>query len=85
MPGEREDRAQLAADALRSSRSGTSSSASSARERRHRIRQPTNLTYFRSPYSVGFDPNMIFMGTSDLLTAKKAALGCFASLAHRGS
>ncbi len=41
--------------------------------------EAANLTYFRSPYSVGFDPNMIFMGTSDLLEAKKAALGCFAS------
>ncbi|MGH3752266.1 MAG: PIG-L deacetylase family protein [Pseudonocardiaceae bacterium] len=43
------------------------------------LREAANLTYFRSPYSVGFDPNMIFMGTSDLLKAKKAALGCFAS------
>jgi hypothetical protein len=30
-----------------------------------------NLTYFRSPYSVGFDPNTIFMGTPDLLDAKQ--------------
>jgi N-acetylglucosamine malate deacetylase 1 len=43
------------------------------------LRETANLTYFRSPYSVGLDPNMIFMGTTNLLTTKTAALGCFAS------
>ncbi|MEV7087998.1 PIG-L family deacetylase [Streptomyces sp. NPDC093085] len=43
------------------------------------LREAANLTYFRSPYSEGFDPNMVFMGTTSLLKAKRAALGCFAS------
>ena len=43
------------------------------------LRETGNLTYFRSPYSAGFDPNEIFMGTSELLQVKEAALGCFAS------
>lgn len=43
------------------------------------LRETGNLTYFRSPYSTGFDPNEIFMGTSGLLKVKAAALECFAS------
>lgn len=43
------------------------------------LRETGNLTYFRSPYSASFDPNEIFMGTSELLQVKETALGCFAS------
>lgn len=43
------------------------------------LRETGNLTYFRSPYSAGFDPNEIFMGTSELLQVKETALACFAS------
>lgn len=43
------------------------------------LREAGDLTYFRSPYSAGFDPNEIFMGTSELLKIKEAALRCFAS------
>ncbi|MFF9785037.1 PIG-L deacetylase family protein [Streptomyces nigrescens] len=43
------------------------------------LREAANLTYFRSPYSTGFDPNEIFMGSQELLRAKQAALQCFAS------
>jgi len=43
------------------------------------LREANNLTYFRSPYSEGFEPTKVFVGTEDLLKAKKAALQCFAS------
>ncbi|MFF4410405.1 PIG-L deacetylase family protein [Streptomyces sp. NPDC001404] len=43
------------------------------------LREATNLRYFRSPYSVGFQPTMFFMGTPELLEAKMRALECFAS------
>ena len=43
------------------------------------LREAANLTYFRSPYSLGFDPNEIFMGTADLLHVKELALGYFVS------
>ncbi|MEV6981726.1 PIG-L family deacetylase [Sphaerisporangium sp. NPDC051017] len=43
------------------------------------LREAANLSYFRSPYSVGLEPNEIFMGTRELLEAKEAALRCFAS------
>jgi LmbE family N-acetylglucosaminyl deacetylase len=43
------------------------------------LREAANLTYFRSPYSVDFEPTMIFMGTDKLLDAKSAALKCFTS------
>ncbi|MEU7179485.1 MULTISPECIES: PIG-L deacetylase family protein [Streptomyces] len=43
------------------------------------LREAADLSYFRSPYSVGLEPNEIFMGTRELLKAKEAALGCFAS------
>lgn len=43
------------------------------------LREAANLTYFRSPYSLGFDPNEIFLGTADLLQAKELALKYFAS------
>lgn len=43
------------------------------------LREAANLTYFRSPYSIAFNPNEIFMGTAALLDAKTTALGCFAS------
>jgi N-acetylglucosamine malate deacetylase 1 len=43
------------------------------------LREAANLTYFRSPYSLGFDPNEIFMGTADLLHVKELALKYFAS------
>ncbi|MCX5181166.1 hypothetical protein [Streptomyces sp. NBC_00268] len=43
------------------------------------LREANNLCYFRSPYSVGFEPTRIFAGTQELLDAKAAALKCFAS------
>ncbi|AXI76971.1 PIG-L deacetylase family protein [Peterkaempfera bronchialis] len=43
------------------------------------LREAANLTYFRSPYSTGFEPNEIFMGTAEHLQAKVAALACFTS------
>ncbi|MEV6987016.1 PIG-L family deacetylase [Sphaerisporangium sp. NPDC051017] len=43
------------------------------------LREATNLCYFRSPYSVGFEPTLFFMGTQELLDAKARALECFAS------
>ncbi|GAA4600882.1 PIG-L family deacetylase [Actinoallomurus liliacearum] len=43
------------------------------------LREATNLRYFRSPYSIGFEPTMFFMGTQELLKAKVQALQCFAS------
>lgn len=43
------------------------------------LREATNLTYFRSPYSEGFEPTEFFMGTPELLEAKVRALKCFAS------
>ncbi|MEH6373917.1 PIG-L family deacetylase [Streptomyces sp. KLMMK] len=43
------------------------------------LREATNLRYFRSPYSTGFEPTMFFMGTPELLDAKMRALKCFAS------
>ncbi|MFD4483341.1 PIG-L deacetylase family protein [Streptomyces sp. NPDC058471] len=42
------------------------------------LREANNLRYFRSPYSVGFEPTTIFVGTRELLNAKSAALKCFA-------
>ncbi|GGX57979.1 PIG-L deacetylase family protein [Streptomyces chartreusis] len=43
------------------------------------LREARNLRYFRSPYSVGFEPNEFFMGTPELLETKVRALKCFAS------
>ncbi|MGW0896228.1 PIG-L deacetylase family protein [Streptomyces goshikiensis] len=43
------------------------------------LREADELCYFRSPYSQGFEPNLYFVGTPDLLAAKQAALACFAS------
>ncbi|MGH3697316.1 MAG: hypothetical protein ACRDRX_25580 [Pseudonocardiaceae bacterium] len=40
-------------------------------------REARNLCYFRSPYSVGFEPTMFFMGTQELLDVKVRALKCF--------
>jgi len=42
-------------------------------------REARNLYYFRSPYSVGFEPTLVFMGTPELLDIKGRALKCFAS------
>lgn len=42
-------------------------------------REARNLCYFRSPYSVGFEPTMFFIGTQELLDAKVRALKCFGS------
>ncbi len=42
-------------------------------------REARNLYYFRSPYSVGFEPTMFFMGTPELLDIKVRALKCFGS------
>ncbi|MFD4370070.1 PIG-L deacetylase family protein [Streptomyces sp. NPDC058486] len=43
------------------------------------LRAANNLTYFRSPYSIGFEPTKIFVGTEELLNVKAKALKCFAS------
>ncbi|MFE1957717.1 PIG-L deacetylase family protein [Streptomyces sp. NPDC059479] len=43
------------------------------------LREARNLTYFRSPYSDGFEPNEFFVGTQKLLDVKVRALKCFAS------
>ncbi|MFG2645934.1 PIG-L deacetylase family protein [Streptomyces sp. NPDC048370] len=43
------------------------------------LRAANNLVYFRSPYSSGFEPTKIFMGTQELLNTKAKALACFAS------
>ncbi|MFB8290258.1 PIG-L family deacetylase [Kitasatospora purpeofusca] len=43
------------------------------------MREASDLVYFRSPYSRNFEPNLLFVGTPELLAAKRAALACFAS------
>ncbi|WP_067481825.1 PIG-L deacetylase family protein [Actinomadura hibisca] len=43
------------------------------------LRGAANLRYFRSPYSIDFEPTLFFMGTPDLLRAKTKALDCFSS------
>lgn len=43
------------------------------------LRETGNLRYFRSPYSIGFEPTFIFMGTPELLQAKQKALHFFTS------
>ncbi|WP_395108331.1 PIG-L deacetylase family protein [Actinomadura sp. SCN-SB] len=43
------------------------------------LRETANLRYFRSPYSIGFEPTLVFMGTPELLHTKQKALQCFAS------
>lgn len=43
------------------------------------MREANNLCYFRSPYSVEFEPTKVFAGTQELLDDKAAALKCFAS------
>lgn len=43
------------------------------------LRAANNLIYFRSPYSIGFEPTKIFVGTQELLDLKARALRCFAS------
>ncbi|WP_149180699.1 PIG-L family deacetylase [Streptomyces sp. TRM49041] len=43
------------------------------------LRAANNLIYFRSPYSIGFEPTKIFVGTRELLNIKARALRCFAS------
>jgi LmbE family N-acetylglucosaminyl deacetylase len=42
-------------------------------------REAFDLTYFRSPYSVRFDPNMFFLTDDNALAVKKKALACFGS------
>lgn len=37
------------------------------------------VTHFRSPYSVGFQPNLFFLGTEELMEAKMKALSCYVS------
>ncbi|MGW4517309.1 PIG-L deacetylase family protein [Streptomyces sp. NPDC004393] len=46
------------------------------------LREANDLYYFRSPYSIGFEPSTVFVGTQDLLEAKAAALKCFTSQAQ---
>lgn len=46
------------------------------------LREANDLCYFRSPYSIGFEPSTVFVGTQDLLEAKAAALKCFTSQAQ---
>ncbi|MBT2505888.1 PIG-L family deacetylase [Streptomyces sp. ISL-98] len=43
------------------------------------LHEVNNLRYFRSPYSIGFEPTNVFVGTRELLDAKAAALKCFTS------
>ncbi|WP_433464010.1 PIG-L deacetylase family protein [Spirillospora sp. CA-128828] len=43
------------------------------------LRETANLRYFRSPYSTGFEPTFVFMGTPELLRVKEKALRCFTS------
>ncbi|MGW2874430.1 PIG-L deacetylase family protein [Kitasatospora sp. NPDC001225] len=43
------------------------------------MREAADLLYFRSPCSRNFEPNRFFVGTPELLTAKRDALACFAS------
>jgi N-acetylglucosamine malate deacetylase 1 len=43
------------------------------------LREAMDLCYFRSPYSTGFEPNMFFLGTEELMDAKMRALRCFSS------
>lgn len=43
------------------------------------LREADNLRYFRSPYSIGFEPTRLFVGNRELLDTKTAALKCFAS------
>ncbi len=43
------------------------------------MRGAADLIHFRSPYSRNFEPNLYFIGTPDLLSAKQTALACFAS------
>lgn len=38
-----------------------------------------NLTYFRSPYSIEFEPTLLFIGNPALLEMKTRALECFPS------
>ncbi|MFJ5229365.1 PIG-L deacetylase family protein [Kitasatospora sp. NPDC088391] len=46
------------------------------------MREAADLIYFRSPYSRDFEPNLVFVGTAELLAAKRKALACFASQAQ---
>ena len=43
------------------------------------MREARDLLYFRSPYSQGFEPTLVFMGTARLLNTKMKALACFGS------
>lgn len=43
------------------------------------MRTANDLIYFRSPYSLGFEPTEVFAATSELLEVKAAALRSFAS------
>lgn len=43
------------------------------------LRESQDLTYICSPYSQRFEPNLVFMGSSELLNAKMNALSCFRS------
>lgn len=42
-------------------------------------RTTRNLYYFHSPYSIGFEPTLVFMGNPELLDVKARALKCFPS------
>lgn len=46
------------------------------------LRTVNDLTYFRSPYSLGFEPTGVFVATPELLGVKAAALRCFTSQAQ---
>ncbi|MEV6578643.1 PIG-L family deacetylase [Streptomyces sp. NPDC051582] len=43
------------------------------------LREASDLRYFRSPYSTGFEPNLFFVGTRKLMDVKVRALESFAS------
>ncbi|WP_340682648.1 PIG-L family deacetylase [Amycolatopsis coloradensis] len=42
-------------------------------------REVYELSYFRSPYSVRFEPNLFFLASRESLDAKQEALTCFGS------
>lgn len=43
------------------------------------LRKARDILYFRSPYSIGFEPSLHFFGSPSLFDTKRAALSCFAS------
>lgn len=46
------------------------------------LREARDLIYFRSPYSLRFEPNLVFFGSPELFETKLRALRCFVSQAQ---